>query len=539
MKNKGKFSEDHLDHLILRYREDELTDREGQALGTLLSDFPEARRRFSEQAFLISALEDELKGEARFNATKAASLIPFRKSHGRLRAAIGVAAALVVGCVFLWLRPGSDPDAYEVAHHQQERLDRGVAVLMEALDVAWEGEAMEVGEIIEPGSLKLKSGVVQLEFYSGASLVMEGEVDLEIVSAEHCILHHGGLRAVVPLQARGFRIESEEVTLIDLGTEFGMRVDREKNTQVHVFDGLVRLEDGIGPEAVPIDREVTEGQALRVSSGGGLEEIAMDQESFLTIDRLAERVRDRGGKTFRRWEAFSKQLQRDAGLVAYFPFDQSDSESRLLSGLILEESQSGAIVGSEWRNGRWKHKSSLKFRRPSDRVRIQIPGSFPSLTLLAWIRIDGLENDCNSILMSNGWFGEGQVHWQIRSSGELAFAVFAPKDMGAQTMWRSTPVFSPADHGQWRHVAVTYDAEAMQVSHFLDGDLVGRSEITQALALRFEGAEIGNWDVGDDHPFGARPVRNLQGSIDELAVLGRSLTPLEIAEWFRMGNPEK
>src|SRR5262249_35691582 len=55
--------------------------------------------------------------------------------------------------------------------------------------------ARAVGAMVEPGPLKLQSGLVQLEFYSGARLVIEGPADLELLGTDVLLCRAGKVRA--------------------------------------------------------------------------------------------------------------------------------------------------------------------------------------------------------------------------------------------------------------------------------------------------------------------------------------------------------
>src|SRR5262249_61486099 len=82
----------------------------------------------------------------------------------------------------------------------------------------------------------------------------------------------------------------------------------------------------------------------------------------------------------------------------------------------------GAIVGCPWVGGRWPGRQALEFKRVSDRVRLHVPGEFESITLAAWVRVDGLPNINNSLLMADGW-PPGSLHWQIGANGTLILGV--------------------------------------------------------------------------------------------------------------------
>ncbi|MDB4614779.1 iron dicitrate transport regulator FecR, partial [bacterium] len=80
----------------------------------------------------------------------------------------------------------------------------------------------KVGETLPPGKLKWDAGLLQLEFYCGATVVAEGPASLEILDDSRVVCHSGRIRAHVPEPARGFAVLAPTVELVDLGTEFGI-----------------------------------------------------------------------------------------------------------------------------------------------------------------------------------------------------------------------------------------------------------------------------------------------------------------------------
>ncbi len=119
-----------------------------------------------------------------------------------------------------------------------------VAVLTRVVNAQWDATDVSYGEgsVLSPGRLRLASGLVQIEFTSGASVIIEGPCDFELVTPYKAVCYRGKLRAHVPLHARGFTIAAPGVYAIDLGTEFVMSVDEQGRGQVHVVEGEVELQ---------------------------------------------------------------------------------------------------------------------------------------------------------------------------------------------------------------------------------------------------------------------------------------------------------
>ncbi len=126
------------------------------------------------------------------------------------------------------------------------------------------------------------------------------------------------------------------------------------------------------------------------------------------------------------------------------------------------------IVGCQWIEGRWPDKQALEFRSVNDRVRLSVPGEFESLTLAAWVRVQGLDRQLNSLFMSDG-FEAGTVHWLIRHDGVLGSDC---DRLRTSAITRSAPVrpsLTLDQFGMWVHLAVVLDGSAKHVVHYVNG----------------------------------------------------------------------
>lgn len=104
-----------------------------------------------------------------------------------------------------------------------------------------EGKPILEGERLKPGPFVLSQGFAELQLSSGVRLLVEAPSQLELLSQEHVLLHHGNLVANVPPQAVGFKVDTPSSYIVDLGTEFGVSVEKDGRSQVHVIKGEVKV----------------------------------------------------------------------------------------------------------------------------------------------------------------------------------------------------------------------------------------------------------------------------------------------------------
>ena len=233
-----------LDELLLAHQEDGLDDPQRERLKRILKDSPEARAQVVQQQWLDAALHlEQSSGVEMAPLPEPPRLEMNRRSSlgiGWLGIAATVVLALGIGLGLGVLFSGSSPELVDEA--VEEPTDNSVALLNQALDVDWQGgQSFLPGALLSPGKLEFSAGLLQIEFYSGVRLIIEGPAKIELLGSNEAICHRGKLRAHVPDHARGFTIHSPKFQLVDLGTEFGIAVAPNGAAEVQVFDGEVEL----------------------------------------------------------------------------------------------------------------------------------------------------------------------------------------------------------------------------------------------------------------------------------------------------------
>lgn len=449
--------------------------------------------------------------------------------------AVAAAVLLVATVAFVVVRLMSTKPApiawpaTQPASQPAEAITASVAVLTRSVDARWQSDrestAPRVGTVLEPGWLRLDDGLVQIEFFNGAQVVLEGPAEVQLVSASEAFVRSGKLRAEVPPQARGFLVRTPQINVVDRGTSFGVDVSPAA-AAVHVFRGLVELHEKDAAVSKSPPRDLTEGQAAAIDRTGGIRPMPVDAAVFATADDIDRRLDESQRRWLVRWQDASVVANADASLLVRFDFESAGLD-RTLPNVAATAMNDAAIVGCGWSEGRWPGKGALEFRGVGDRVRVDVPGEYQSITCTAWLRVHGTDRAFNSIFMSDA-FNAGATHWQILRDGRMRLGVGGGRPQDSD----SPVVFSPERLGQWIHLAVVYDADAKQVTHYVDGRPVSRSAI-QPRPLVIGRAEIGNWNPSPRRD--GAPIRHFSGRIDEFAAYARALPDEEIATMYAVG----
>jgi hypothetical protein len=506
-----------LESLIHAQIDGEITTEQHAQLENLLREDWQARRLYLELVDQHARLLQQPQiATGRLPHEAQARSVPRR--WPRLLAPLAVAAAVVAG-FFFW------PREMPVS----EATSNGVAILSETLDAQFAHVTHRSGETLAPGSLKLVKGLAQIEFFSGATAVIEGDAEIEILSAWEARCVSGRVRVHVPPAAKGFVMHAPDMKLVDLGTEFALNV-QDGSSAVHVFDGEVIAHTSRPPASLK------QGMTLGTTTA-----------EFLAVGELQGLVKQRAARRFADWEAWSLKQRKDPRLIAYYTFKhwEDDRWDRLVKNFTepRRPNRAGGAVGARWTQGRWPGKEALEFKRPGDRVRLNIDGTYEGLTLGCWIKVDSVDKKYNSLLLTDG-YDNGEPHWQIYEDGSLMFSImYRPADnirsAKHNQIYFSRPVFTADSLGRWHHLAVTYDNESGQVVQYFDGREVSREVSSlheSGRPVTFGPCELGNWGLPTEgHQF---PVRNLNGAMDEFAIYSEVLGAAEIQAIFEQGRVE-
>jgi hypothetical protein len=336
----------------------------------------------------------------------------------------------------------------------------------------------------------------------------------------------------VPPAARGFRLKTDQVNVVDLDTAFGIDATAGR-TEVHVFKGKVELLRGTASE-----QSLAEGQAALVRGSGPSQLMAASPDGFGPMFDFQTRSMASEAVRYDQWRLASAQLNQDPSLVVHFDFENlSDSDWVMPNAVEKNRSmQDGTIVGCQPAEGRWRDKQALEFQNVNDRVRLAVPGDFQSLTLSAWVCVKGLDRQFNSLFMSDG-FDPGTIHWLIRSDGVLGLTVFGQGN-GRFQILASPPAITLDKIGMWTHLVAVIDGKARQAVQYVNGFPVSHDTLKFGPPFRIGSAELGNWNRRSDANPVPSLIRNLSGSLDEFELFNRALSDAEVRGLYAKGKPD-
>ena len=120
---------------------------------------------------------------------------------------------------------------------------QAVATLTKTLNAKWDDRTLPTttGSALFAGEMRLIEGYAQITFMDGAEVVLQAPARFKLATDEQMFLQNGRLSAKVPPGAEGFKLNTPNAMMIDLGTEFGVIVSETEQSELHVFKGEVKL----------------------------------------------------------------------------------------------------------------------------------------------------------------------------------------------------------------------------------------------------------------------------------------------------------
>ena len=459
-----------------------------------------------------------LPGSAAGNAT--------RFTWGRVAkwsVSVAAAAALIVGVgVGIW-----------------SLVNRPVAAVANVVDVQWaKGQTpMQAGDSLSKSRIAIAGGLLRLTFACGASVVAQGPAELQIDSATSMRLLSGRLTTSVPHDAIGFTVETPAASVIDLGTEVGIKVADDNQTHVEVFKGRAKVDMPDVAGTVTMASAVLDpAMAVNVQARGtSIEKTAPQPLAFIRQAELLERAKEPENPLTALNSARMQMLQ-DPSLLALYTFDnQGDAPQKLLNRAPTTASKlDGTLQNAIWDQGRLPGVPALRFTRNDSGALVNIPGNFNQLTLAAWVNFDVLNKDF-AVLFAGDHRVPGSFDWKfaIIDGVTLVNIGVAAETTGPTHYIGGVYDATGLTTGSWHFCVFNYDLDAKALRCRIDGHWLkvvnGKHVDELQVPAKIDAARIGNELRYTD-------IRAFHGRMDEFAIWNRTLSDDEIDALYHAGT---
>jgi len=311
-----------LQNLISRWLDEAIEPEEFSSLQAMLKESASARRIYlasikddAELFKLVAASREHLQmptGEARKPESRGESSGRGITIASRTLAFLAFAAGLLLA-LGIWRETGQQELAQGEAASKQLATDgsavgeSSILVKIEPISDAcqWyaeparhsEAEPYRTGDII-----RVTSGKLSLHYPSGTTVVLHSPSAYQLISDQDAKILVGRLTATVPEAGKGFSVVTPRMTVIDLGTQFGVEVDNDGATDLVVFQGEVDVDyhdDQVSTrrlhmgEAVHLDAAGTTSRIVSINNSTYSSELFQEPSRPLVIAEVRDNIDER------------------------------------------------------------------------------------------------------------------------------------------------------------------------------------------------------------------------------------------------------
>ncbi len=349
---------------------------------------------------------------------------------------------------------------------------------------------------IAPGMLQLVSGTAVITFNSGATVLVEGPAEWSVESVNRLYLKTGRITAEVPPQASGFTVNTPRLNAVDISTRFGVSVDEEGNSELHVMEGRVAASRTSGNTTSTIVRE---GLALRADG--------RTRSDLVPVPYGGDRFRLQLGTPILVPPALRYSFDESYGAI----LEDSGKDRRFDVPLVA-----AGELGRSPRRAAGRTGGGLVFQA-GETLRVPLSHEFllhEAHTMAFWVKIPAKvgRNTPEQILEYGGEDGAWRIACHLGEEGGLSGALRI--ESGDGHVIGSTDL---AD-GNWHHVAYRYLGGGDLASNlhlFVDGKPEALSHVQDAPIPRGRAGHLG---------LGAEGEAGFQGWIDELVVFREAVS---------------
>lgn len=263
---------EHFESLLSGLVDQELTEAEFNELQAMLAESEEYRKAYWKYIEMHSAMEVVIERNASQKITQFISrgeqLLKQQARKAKIIAACGaVAVALITAVTLKFILVEIDPNLASYAISPDTRFH---------ITNTTEGKEnfIQTGDIVD-----LRQGSMELKFTKGVRAIVTGPAKFTLADESLLNMEEGVAWFHVPQEAVGFTVETPQLKVVDLGTEFAVKQVRDSSPEVHVFTGRVQV-TSVANTANRM--ELAAGSAIILSDKGNLETTTNNPAAFQT-----------------------------------------------------------------------------------------------------------------------------------------------------------------------------------------------------------------------------------------------------------------
>jgi hypothetical protein len=340
-----------------------------------------------------------------------------------------------------------------------------------------------------------------LEFSNESEFSFNRKDDSKLV-----YLNQGQLYGDIQKQARGpMLIETGSAKAKILGTRFNLS-SRTEESELEVLHGRIHFQNRTGNSDI-------------VHTG---EKASASPKQAVIAESIHSNQLDKDFERFNQWQIYSRQIQQDPDLVAYYDHFKGEVPF-VLKNLAQSNSphlRDGRITDPQWTKGRWPQKNALYYSTYSY-VDCGSDAHFNfenAVTLFAWVKVKKFTRYFQTIV------ARGDHSWRIARNGNKNSIEFACGTNKPYVVRGKTSI----DDNQWHLVTATYDGKEMKL--YIDGQIDAIHQVKGQIKV----TPNKRVDIGTNND---KHHRDFEGWMDEVGIFKRALSAAEVQVMYQIGKP--
>lgn len=520
------FSPNRLDELLCRLVDGMLSDGEAAELEVILLESPDARERyrvFSATHLMLAAGQHE---------AIPVSHAPAPRRVTALALAAAAVAVLAAGLV-IWQASRAGQGRAPVA--AEETRKPVLAVVARADQASWNlPMPADGGTTLHSTPVHLTRGTLVLELAGGQTLTMSAPTSFELIDEREMVLLKGDASLRIKDKRSPYVIQVPGGAVVDLGTEFSVKVTPDGVSDVHVFEGMANASLVGSGGRTREERLLKAGQSVRISN--------VLEDSPTEVGDFIRQLPSDDLHTSPAGDAYAAAVARSTPL-AWWRFDRLEDGRTVLpeaGNLPLVLHGHPAITGGTGhRFMMTDNRSSAGFAMPPEPIQgLDTPKGFSVELLIhptteAYATVMAIDEP--------GFAGKRKPEFPNVKHPPQRAAIerMGPRgskighvhaDYALRAMMRSPAGYDGEINTystesyliyRWVHVVFTHDGTALRT--YIDGELSDEVGTT----LRFQNAAL-RPIIGRMQPLPEGEQRQWVGGIDEVSLYNRALDPAEI-----------
>lgn len=505
---------EELEALLSQVLEGELSPDQTQRLSEIIENDPDARARYLEHCRMHAMLcwEHGVLGgmayaepDAEPAPREGRKLLLFGRTGITL---LALAATLALATVFVW--KGVIPHFKTLDWENNAEIGTVTQRAGGQLRVAGLDIVLKPGDLLRSGEYEQATGLTEFNLANRVRVVVEAPARFTIESADLVALHSGRLSASIQSEGSGFEVLTPNARAVDFGTEFGVEVGRDGQTEIHVFEGIVEAYS-LKSNEEPV--RLVANQATRV------ENLSPEPLGIVVAPERFIRSFDEPSRPYSQEvltlnpAVYYRMGICDDGLTI------KDKSGNGYDGFVERGEQTRCIF-STGRLG-----SALRLTGPQGKTFGLVP-DYPKsetgrLSFTAWVKADSRPRWAsiakNWMRNRTGQFNIGLFHDQGGLEAEIMQA-------SGQSVRVKDP--EPFPLGEWQHVAFVADGEHFRL--YRNGVEIDKQNYETLATPDYEELVIGAKFHIKEGLSVRFPIAFWDGKIDELAIFNHGLSTEQI-----------